>query len=128
MMMSDMGYIMLKMLEINVDDVDGGVVDVGDDDGGDLKAVHLPCREKKHPSLGDHLNETSSNPQLKCWDFVPISGEGRGGLSQKHNFLSKLSKNIQSTQNSQNDLFLAFWGYQKWYFWCPNQNFKTTFQ
>ena len=59
MMMSDMGYIMLKMLEINVDDVDGGVVDV-DDDGGDLKAVHLPCREEKHPSLGDHLNETSS--------------------------------------------------------------------
>ena len=56
---TDMGYIMLKMLEINVDDVDGGVVDV-DDDGGDLKAVHLPCREKKHPSLGDHLNETSS--------------------------------------------------------------------
>ena len=47
------------MLEINVDDVDGGVVDVGDD-GGDLKAVHLPCREKKHPSLGDHLNVTSS--------------------------------------------------------------------
>ena len=54
MLNTDMGNIMLKMLEINVDDVDGGVVDV-DDDGGDLKAVHLPCREKKHPSLGDHL-------------------------------------------------------------------------
>ena len=60
---TDMGYIILTMLEINVDDVDGGVVDVDgdggvvdvDDDGGDLKAVHLPCREKKHPSLGDHL-------------------------------------------------------------------------
>ena len=66
MLNTDMGNIMLKMLEINVDDVVGGVVAVGDD-GGDLKAVHLPCREEKHPSLSDHLNETSSNPQLKCW-------------------------------------------------------------
>ena len=57
MLKTDMGYIILTMLEINVDDVDGGVVD---DDGGDLKAVHLPCREEKHPSLGDHLNETLS--------------------------------------------------------------------
>ena len=59
MLNTDMGYIILTMLEINVDDVDGGVVDV-DGDGGDLKAVHLPCREEKHPSLGDHLNETLS--------------------------------------------------------------------
>ena len=59
MLNTDMGNIMLKMLEINVDDVDGGVVDVDDDDG-DLKAVHLPCREEKHPSLGDHLDQTSS--------------------------------------------------------------------
>ena len=31
-------------------------------------------------------------------------------------------------QNSQNDLIWVFWGYQKWHFWCPNQNSKTTFQ
>ena len=104
-------YMVYIMLKINFDDVYGGVVDV-DDDGGDLKAVHLPCREKKHPSLGDHLNETSSaKGSLNLSVGILSHSVRKGGVVFRKNttFLTKFPQKILSINLMKHTLFF-FWG------------------